>query len=82
MQSKLIQENESNITELMRPSVSPAADIDRKREAFRQDTLSAWDKFCESGLHVTGDEADAWLNQLVGGRDCDIPQAKSEANSQ
>lgn len=82
MQSKLIQENESNFTELIRPSVSPAADIDKKREAFRQDTLSAWDKFCESGLHVTGDEADAWLNQLAGGRDCDIPQAKSEANSQ
>jgi hypothetical protein len=82
MQSKLIQENEPNVTELMSPAVSPAAGIDKKREAFRQDTLSAWDKFCESGLYVTGDEADAWLNQLVGGRDCDIPQAKSEANSQ
>jgi predicted transcriptional regulator len=81
MKSKLIQENEANITELMRPAVSSAADIENKHEAFRQDALNAWDKFCQSGLHVTGDEADAWLNQLAGGMDCDIPQAKSKTNS-
>ena len=39
------------------------------REAFRQDTLKAWEEYRTTGLHVTADEADAWLAQLEQGND-------------
>ena len=40
---------------------------------FRQDTLKAWANFRDTGLHVTADEADAWLAQLEDGKDVDPP---------
>jgi predicted transcriptional regulator len=42
------------------------------REAFRQDTLKAWEDFRENGLHVTADEVDAWMAQLEQGNDVDL----------
>jgi predicted transcriptional regulator len=46
---------------------------EEKREAFRQDTLKAWVEFRTTGLHVTADEADAWLDQLEQGNDIEPP---------
>ncbi len=31
------------------------------REALNQDALSSWNHFQETGLHVTGDEVNAWI---------------------
>lgn len=32
-----------------------------EREACRQSTLAAWQEHQETGMHVTGDEVEAWL---------------------
>ena len=50
------------------------ASASRKREAFRQDTLKAWEAFRSNGLHVTADEADAWMAQLEQGNDIEPPE--------
>ena len=42
-------------------------------EDFRQDTLKAWEEYRTTGLHVTADEADAWLAQLEQGNDIEPP---------
>ncbi len=34
---------------------------EEKRETFRQETLRAWEEYQETGLHVAGDNALAWL---------------------
>jgi len=52
---------------LMRDAIIQYIDREEKREAFRQDTLKAWEEFRTTGLHVTADEADAWLAQLEQG---------------
>ena len=44
------------------------------REAFRQDTLKAWEEYRPTGLHLTADEADAWLAQLEHGNDIEPPE--------
>jgi len=44
------------------------------REAFRQDTLKAWEECRTTGLHVTADEADTWLAQLEHGNDIEPPE--------
>jgi predicted transcriptional regulator len=49
----------------------------KKREAFRQDSLQAWEAFCASGQYVEADQADAWLVQLEQGKDVDPPARQS-----
>lgn len=36
-----------------------------RREAFKQDALRAWEDYQRTGLHLTLEEADAWLERLV-----------------
>ena len=58
---------------LMREAIAQYVDREEKREAFRRDTLKAWEDFRENGLHVTADEADAWMDQLEQGNDVEPP---------
>lgn len=58
---------------LMREAIAQYVDREEKREAFRQDTLKAWEEYRTTGLHVTADEADAWLAQLEQGNDIEPP---------
>lgn len=44
------------------------------REAFKQDALRAWDEYQQTGLHLTLEEADAWLAKLEAGEDADPPK--------
>ena len=59
---------------LMREAITQYLDREEKREVFRQDTLKAWEAFRETGLHVTADEADAWMAQLEQGNDLEPPE--------
>ena len=58
---------------LMREAITQYLEREEKREAFRQDTLKAWEEYRTTGLHVTADEADAWLAQLEQGNDIEPP---------
>lgn len=59
---------------LMREAITQYVDREEKRETFRQDTLKAWEQYRTTGLHVTADEADAWLAQLEQGNDIEPPE--------
>jgi predicted transcriptional regulator len=47
---------------LMREAINQYLDREEARESFKQEALSSWAEFQETGLHLTGDEASAWLN--------------------
>lgn len=59
---------------LMREAITQYVEREEKRETFRQDTLKAWEAYRTTGLHVTADEADAWLAQLEQGSDIEPPE--------
>lgn len=59
---------------LMREAITQYVDREEKREAFRRDTLKAWEDFRENGLHATADEADAWMAKLEQGNDGEPPE--------
>lgn len=59
---------------LMREAITQYVDREEKREAFRQETLAAWESFRANGLHATADEADAWMAQLEQGNDIEPPE--------
>jgi len=42
-------------------AITQYVEREEKREAFRQDTLKAWEEYRITGLHATAEEVDAWL---------------------
>jgi predicted transcriptional regulator len=58
---------------LMREAIREYVEREEKRESFRQDALRAWDDYQRTGLHLTGDEMDAWLAKLEAGEDAELP---------
>lgn len=59
---------------LMREAIVQYVEREEKREQSRQGALAAWRDYQSSGLHVTADEADAWLARLEAGEDVDAPE--------
>lgn len=58
---------------IMREAIAQYVEREEKREAFKQDAIRAWDVYQETGLHVTMEEADAWLAKLEAGEDTEMP---------
>jgi len=59
---------------IMREAVEEYVTREEKRERFRQDALKAWDHYQKTGLHLTAEEADAWLAKLEAGEDAEAPE--------
>lgn len=58
---------------MMREAVQQYIEREEKREAYRQDGIRAWKDYQHTGLHVTQEEADAWLAKLQDGQDVEPP---------
>ncbi len=58
---------------IMREAIRDYVEREEKREAFKQDALRAWEAYQENGLHLTLEEADAWLAKLEAGEDAELP---------
>ncbi len=59
---------------LMLEAIRQYVEREEKREAFRQDGINAWNEYQKTGLHVSLEEADAWLAQLEAGKDVEPPE--------
>jgi predicted transcriptional regulator len=59
---------------LMREAIEEYVEREERREQFRQDALAAWAEYQATGLHVTAEEADAWLARLEAGEDVEPPE--------
>lgn len=59
---------------MMLEAIRQYVEREEKREAFLQDGIRAWNEYQATGLHVTGDEAIAWLARLEAGEDVDPPE--------
>jgi predicted transcriptional regulator len=59
---------------IMREAIKQYVEREEQREAFKQDAKRAWDDYQADGLHVTADEADAWLLKLEAGEDVEPPK--------
>ena len=59
---------------VMREAIEQYVTREEKREALNQDVLLAWKEYEETGLHVTGDEAIAWLETWGDQEEKEVPQ--------
>ncbi|NHZ79837.1 ribbon-helix-helix protein, CopG family [Massilia sp. CCM 8695] len=62
---------------MLREAIAQYVVREEKRDTFRQDTLKAWEEYQVTGLHVTADEADAWLAALEESNDIEPPECHS-----
>jgi predicted transcriptional regulator len=60
---------------IMREAVQEYVEREEKREQFLKDTLAAWEEFQATGLHITGEEANAWMKRLAAGEDVEPPKS-------
>lgn len=59
---------------IMREAILNYVEREEKRESFNRDALCAWEAYQENGLHLTLEEADAWLEKLEAGENADLPK--------
>jgi predicted transcriptional regulator len=59
---------------VMREAIEQYVEREEKREQFRHEALAAWTHYQSTGLHVTAEEADAWLAKLEAGKDAAPPK--------
>jgi predicted transcriptional regulator len=59
---------------IMCEAIRDYVEREEKREAFKQDARDAWDAYQENGLHLTLEEANAWLAKLEAGEDAELPK--------
>ena len=57
----------------MKEAIEQYVDREEKRQSFRDDAQKAWDDYQATGLHLTAEEADAWLRKLAEGDDAEPP---------
>ena len=57
---------------IMLEAIQQYVEREEKREAFKQDALRAWESYQRTGLHLTFEEADAWLAKLEAGEDAEL----------
>jgi len=58
---------------LVREAVSQYVERAELGDQFDRDSLAAWTELQTNGLHITADEADAWLARLEAGEITDPP---------
>jgi predicted transcriptional regulator len=59
---------------IMREAIAQYVEREEKREAFKQGAIRAWEEYQRTGLHLTLEEADAWLAKLEAGEDAEQPK--------
>ena len=71
---KLAQARRRSSHWLMREAIEQYVEREERREQFRRDALAAFAEYQVTGLHVTAEEADAWLARLEAGEDIEPPE--------
>jgi predicted transcriptional regulator len=58
---------------IMREAIQQYVEREDARESFRQEALASWQAYRETGQHLTGQEARAWLDTWGTGDEKDAP---------
>lgn len=71
---RLASVRHSSTHKLMVEAIEQYVEREELRQNARHEALSAWENYQATGLHVTGEEADAWLEKLEAGEEADAPE--------
>jgi predicted transcriptional regulator len=71
---RLAEAQQRSVHWIMREAIEKHLDNEEKREALRQELVSRWEHYQDTGLHVTGKEASNWLKRLARGENPPRPR--------
>ena len=72
--ASLAEEYQESIENLLIKAAETIVDQTKRREAWRQKGIDAWEEYKETGLHLTNAEMRDWLAQLASGNDVESPK--------
>ncbi|OIN92550.1 MAG: CopG family transcriptional regulator [Comamonadaceae bacterium CG1_02_60_18] len=58
---------------MMREAIAQYIEREEQRNSLQQDAVAAWEAYQAKGLHLTLEEADAWMAKLEAGQDVEPP---------
>jgi predicted transcriptional regulator len=58
---------------IMLEAIAQYVGREEARESFKQEALASWKDYRETGLHITGSEARAWLNTWGSEAETELP---------
>ena len=61
---------------LLREAIPQHVTREEQRESFRREALDVWRDYQETGLRVTGDEVDAWFQEIEADGDVEPPKCQ------
>jgi len=70
----LASERQQTPASVMSEAIEQYVERREKREQFLEEGVAAWVDYKATGLHITGDEVDEWLNKLDAGEDAELPE--------
>jgi len=59
---------------IMREAIAQYVEREEARESFKQEALASWASYQETGEHLTGQEARAWLNTWGTDAEAELPK--------
>ena len=75
----LASEHRQTPNSLMSEAIEQYVHRQEKREQFLKDGVAAWKDYKETGLHLTGQDINAWLERLDAGEDAELPECHLES---
>jgi predicted transcriptional regulator len=61
---------------LMQNAIETFVDREERHEKLRQEAEASYEHYVLTGLHISEDRMDAWLDQLAAGNDIDPPECQ------
>jgi predicted transcriptional regulator len=71
--SRLSSVKDRSAHKLIIQAVTEFVEREEQRQAFLAEAVAAWEDYELTGIHLTAEEADDWLEQLEQGRDVEPP---------
>jgi len=70
---RLAGERKRPAESLVQEAVQQYLDREEEGEQLNRGTVAAWEEYQRTGLHLTGEEVNAWLDKLAAGEDAGLP---------
>ncbi|WP_426227721.1 CopG family ribbon-helix-helix protein [Pararhizobium sp. DWP3-4] len=61
---------------IMHEAIAQYVEREERREAFREETLKAWEEFQQTGLHASAEDVEKWLSSW--GTENEVPAPKCQ----
>jgi len=70
----LANARKQEITGMVKEAIDEYIDREERKEQFKQEALTTWQHYQETGLHLTQEEMNGWMDKIKNGEDAELPK--------